>query len=80
MTIGELFRALEIENQSTEAVYPDGSKQTDTYFLHIMLEGHGNLLEADVENYIVHRGSSFIKAKGAEHGRRDDTAEGGGFH
>ena len=68
MTIGELFRTLEIENQSTEAVYPDGSKQTDHFCMTIMLHGHGNLLNAEVEKFFLNPRLGYIVADGIKGG------------
>lgn len=64
MTIGELLRTIEIEDYSTGAVYPNRSKQTDTYMLNIVLDGHGNLLDAEVKRVFVQRGYIVINADG----------------
>ena len=64
MTIGELLRTLKIEDQSTRAIYSDGSEQTDVYTLLIMLDGHGIFLDAEVKRVTVRRGCATIEAEG----------------
>ena len=64
MTIGELLRTLEIKDQSTKAVYSDGSKQTDYFCMTIMLHGHGNLLNAEVEKFFLNPSLGYIVADG----------------
>lgn len=64
MTIKNYLKQIEIRNHADSARYPDGSGGKDDYLLVVMMNGHGNVLDAKVKKTSIIKGMMCIEAEG----------------
>ena len=63
MTLSELLGMINIQDQTMQARFPDGSGVEDRFIFSIFMDGHGKPGEAEVNRIFISRGSMGIATK-----------------
>ncbi len=64
MNLRTFLETLDISDHTDSARYPDGSGGSDGYWLAVVLDGHGKLLNAKVTRVTASRAGMCIMADG----------------